>query len=213
MWVAKAALKAIDPGMRTGDGSRSSVGWRIEREELAIMKDLDGSLQPFSCFNTLEKFPANICGTGFTGGFFILNWERIRSSTTVASSAIRTASHWEFHQHRRPLYFGWSWRINGWQLREFFNTGVWIWTMQHKVNDPDFGGESAPVIIGDYAWISCRTVLLPGVRVGEGAVVAAGAVVTKDVEPYAIVGGVPAKKIGERSQGLRYRLNSGMLFW
>lgn len=94
-----------------------------------------------------------------------------------------------------------------------FSTGVWIWTMQHKVNDPDFGGESAPVIIGDYAWISCRTVLLPGVRVGEGAVVAAGAVVTKDVEPYAIVGGVPAKKIGERSQGLRYRLNSGMLFW
>ena len=43
--------------------------------------------------------------------------------------------------------------------------------MQHKVNDPDFGGESAPVIIGDYAWISCRTVLLPGVCVGEGAVV------------------------------------------
>jgi len=85
--------------------------------------------------------------------------------------------------------------------------------MQHNVNDPDFRGESAPVIIGDYAWISCRTVLLPGVRIGEGAVVAAGAVVTKDVEPYAIVGGVPAKNIGERSQGLRYRLNSGMHFW
>jgi acetyltransferase-like isoleucine patch superfamily enzyme len=93
------------------------------------------------------------------------------------------------------------------------STGVWIWTMQHKVNDPDFGCESAPVVIEDYAWVSCRTVLLPGVRIGKGAVVAAGAVVTKNVEPYAVVGGVPAKKIGERSHDLRYQLKSGMHFW
>jgi acetyltransferase-like isoleucine patch superfamily enzyme len=94
-----------------------------------------------------------------------------------------------------------------------FSTGVWIWTMQHAVNDPDFACECAPVVIEDYAWISCRTVLLPGVRIGKGAVVAAGAVVTKDVEPYAIVAGVPAKKIGERSRDLRYQLKSGLHFW
>jgi len=94
-----------------------------------------------------------------------------------------------------------------------FSTGVWVWTMQHSVNDPDFGPESAPVVIEDYAWISCRVVVLPGVRIGEGAVVAAGAVVTKNVEPYAIVGGIPAKKIGERARGLRYRLESGLHFW
>jgi len=94
-----------------------------------------------------------------------------------------------------------------------FSTGVWIWTMQHKVNDPNFGCESSPVVIEDYAWISCRTVVLPGVHVGKGAVVAAGAVVTKDVEPYTIVGGVPAKKIGDRSHDLDYRLKSGLHFW
>jgi acetyltransferase-like isoleucine patch superfamily enzyme len=94
-----------------------------------------------------------------------------------------------------------------------FSTGVWVWTMQHKVNDPVFGCESSPVVIEDYAWISCRTVVLPGVHVGKGAVVAAGAVVTKDVEPYTIVGGVPAKKIGERSRDLDYRLKSGLHFW
>jgi acetyltransferase-like isoleucine patch superfamily enzyme len=94
-----------------------------------------------------------------------------------------------------------------------FSTGVWIWTMQHQVNDPEFGCESAPVVIEDFAWISCRAVVLPGVRIGKGAVVAAGAVVTKDVEPFAVVGGVPAKKIGERSRDLRYRLKSGMHFW
>jgi maltose O-acetyltransferase len=50
-------------------------------------------------------------------------------------------------------------------------------------------------------------VILPGVTIGKGAVVAAGAVVTKDVPPYAIVGGVPAKVIGERTKDLRYTLN------
>ena len=94
-----------------------------------------------------------------------------------------------------------------------FSTGVWIWTTQHQVNDPDFAEESAPVFVEDYAWLSCRTVILPGVRIGRGAVVAAGAVVTKDVEPYAIVAGIPAKKIGERSHDLRYRLKSGSHFW
>lgn len=94
-----------------------------------------------------------------------------------------------------------------------FSTGVWVWTMQHQVHDPDFACESAEVVIEDYAWLSCRSVILPGVRIGRGAVVAAGAVVTKDVEPYAIVGGVPAKKIGERSRDLRYELQSCIHFW
>jgi acetyltransferase-like isoleucine patch superfamily enzyme len=93
------------------------------------------------------------------------------------------------------------------------STGVWIWTMEHMVNDPGFNNHVAPVFVEDHAWISCRTVLLPGVRIGKGAVVAAGAVVTKSVEPYAIVGGVPAKKIGERSQDLNYRNKSGLHFW
>jgi acetyltransferase-like isoleucine patch superfamily enzyme len=48
---------------------------------------------------------------------------------------------------------------------------------------------------------------LPGVTIGEGAVVAAGAVVTKDADPYGIYGGVPAKKIGERSKDLVYELD------
>jgi maltose O-acetyltransferase len=80
------------------------------------------------------------------------------------------------------------------------------------MNDPNFGCESAPVVIEDFAWISCRTVVLPGTRIGKGAVVAAGAVVTKDVEPYSIVAGVPAKKIGERSRDLNYYLKSGLHF-
>lgn len=87
-----------------------------------------------------------------------------------------------------------------------FSTGVWIWTVQHDHMDPNFRDCGGPVKIGDRAWISCRVVVLPGVTIGEGAVVAAGAVVTKDVEPFAIVGGIPAKRIGERPRGLEYSL-------
>ena len=55
-----------------------------------------------------------------------------------------------------------------------------------------------PVVIGDDVWIGRRVIILPGVNIGGGSIIAAGAVVTKDVEPYNIVGGVPAKRIGIR---------------
>lgn len=75
-----------------------------------------------------------------------------------------------------------------------------IWTMNHDYNDINFVTRGAPVEIGAFSWICSRAIILPGVKIGEGAVVASGAVVTKDVEPYSIVGGVPAKKIGERDK-------------
>jgi acetyltransferase-like isoleucine patch superfamily enzyme len=56
------------------------------------------------------------------------------------------------------------------------------------------------VLIGRDAWIGANAVILPGIRIGEGAVVAAGSVVNRDVEPYAVVGGVPARPIGERGE-------------
>ncbi len=63
--------------------------------------------------------------------------------------------------------------------------------------DLDFE-EYRPVEIGNDVWIGARAMVMDGVRIGHGAVVAAGAVVTKDVEPYTIVGGVPAKILGKR---------------
>lgn len=75
-----------------------------------------------------------------------------------------------------------------------------IWTLNHDYNDETFCGKGAPVKIGNYAWICSRSIILPGVTIGEGAIIASGAIVTKDVEPYTIVGGVPAKVIGRREQ-------------
>ena len=73
-----------------------------------------------------------------------------------------------------------------------------ITTRGHSVNLPRFGiTKDAPVIIEDHVWIGGNAVILPGVTIGKGAIVAAGAVVTKNVMPFTIVGGVPAKKIAE----------------
>jgi maltose O-acetyltransferase len=59
--------------------------------------------------------------------------------------------------------------------------------------------DSEPICIGDDVWLGTRSIILPGVLVGTGAVVGAGSVVTKSVEPYAIVAGNPAAVIGHRS--------------
>jgi len=58
--------------------------------------------------------------------------------------------------------------------------------------------EDRPVCIEDDVWIGSRVILLPGVRIGKGSIVGAGSVVTRDVEPYAIVAGNPARKIRSR---------------
>jgi acetyltransferase-like isoleucine patch superfamily enzyme len=78
--------------------------------------------------------------------------------------------------------------------------GVWVLTDGHDAHDPRFPEVLAPVTIADHAWIGTRALILPGVTIGEGAVVAAGAVVTRDVDPYTIVAGVPARPIGTRDQ-------------
>jgi len=64
---------------------------------------------------------------------------------------------------------------------------------QHDI--PGGGARRAPIVIGDHVWIGCRAIILKGVTIGEGAVVAAGAVVTRDVPPHALVGGQPARVI------------------
>ena len=81
-----------------------------------------------------------------------------------------------------------------------------ILTLGHEPQSPDFADRGGPVTIGDRVWIGYRAMILPGVTIGEGAVIAAGAVVTRDVAPYSIVAGNPASEIGKRNRDLRYNL-------
>jgi maltose O-acetyltransferase len=78
-----------------------------------------------------------------------------------------------------------------------------IWSQNHIFQNRDKpirlqGAEYGEILIEDDVWIGGRSVILPGVRLAKGTVVAAGAVVTKSTEPYSIVAGVPAKRVGER---------------
>lgn len=120
--------------------------------------------------------------------------------------------------------------LNGWNIelgdRVKFNSGCWIngygglvleddanigphtmiHTANHKTDDPDQpivaqGWESRPVRVGKDAWIGMHCVILPGVSIGEGAIVGAGSIVAKDVPAYAVVVGNPAKVIKYRFPG------------
>jgi putative colanic acid biosynthesis acetyltransferase WcaF len=86
---------------------------------------------------------------------------------------------------------------------------VLLVTADHDMQAPGFDGRLGPIRIGDRAWLASRSTVVRGVTIGEGAVVAAGAVVTQDVAPWTVVGGVPAKPIGERSREQTYRIDYG----
>ena len=78
--------------------------------------------------------------------------------------------------------------------------GITVTALNHNFEDTSMrideqGISTKPIVIGDDVWIGSNAVILPGVTIGRHAVVAAGAVVTKDVPPYSLVGGIPAKEI------------------
>jgi maltose O-acetyltransferase len=75
---------------------------------------------------------------------------------------------------------------------------VTVLTASHGVNDPQFRVEVRPVVMEDHVWIGTRAMIMPGVTLGRGSVVAAGAVVTRSVPPLTVVAGVPAKPVAER---------------
>ena len=78
---------------------------------------------------------------------------------------------------------------------------------KHDIDDPDFTAAFEPIVLGDRVWAGIGATILGGVTIGEGAVVAAGAVVTRDVAPWTVVGGVPAKPLRERPREARYRID------
>jgi acetyltransferase-like isoleucine patch superfamily enzyme len=84
---------------------------------------------------------------------------------------------------------------------------VTILTADHDVQSSDFRGRERAVEISSYAFLGTRCIILPGVKIGTGAVVAAGSVVSRDVADYDIVAGAPARPIGKRNNALDYKIN------
>jgi len=89
---------------------------------------------------------------------------------------------------------------------------VVIWTLEHDQNDDNHSTKGGDTIIEDNCWIASRAMIMPGVTLGMGTVVAAGAVVTKNTPPMSIVAGVPAKVIGTRKNNFTYKNNYRPIF-
>lgn len=144
-----------------------------------------------------------IYGVGLKKGVVIYGGVEIRNPRGLQIGENSIIGHGAILDARKGLSIGRN--VN-------FSTGVWVWTVEHDHRDPHFGTKGDKVTIKDYAWVSSRTTILPGITIGEGAVVAAGAVVTKDVADYAIVAGVPARVIGTRPANLEYKLGEYLSF-
>ena len=89
---------------------------------------------------------------------------------------------------------------------------VTIITADHDPQEADFRGRERAVVIEDYVFIGTRSMILAGVTLGRGAIVAAGAIVSRDVAPFSIVAGVPARVIGKRREDLDYSASYCRLF-
>jgi acetyltransferase-like isoleucine patch superfamily enzyme len=87
-----------------------------------------------------------------------------------------------------------------------------LYTLGHDLDDPRFGPKGGVVRIRDHAVLFTNVLVMPGVTIHEGAAVMSGSVVTKDVGPYEIVGGNPARFIRQRSRVIDYRLDYGVWF-
>jgi len=90
---------------------------------------------------------------------------------------------------------------------------VMIYNDEHNVHDQNYSNSFGPVTIGDYVFIGPRAIIMPGITIGNGAVIAAGAIVTKNVPDFEVWGGVPAKKISDRKiKNPNYKLGRAMWF-
>lgn len=154
--------------------------------------------------HTIRTFFYIISGMEISSSAHIHMWARFYAPSGIKIGKDTIVGDHIFLDGRAPLIIGDHVDIA---------SSVMIYNSEHNINSETFEATIGSVEIGDYCFIGPRVIILPGVKVGKGAVVAAGAVVTKDVPEFTVVGGVPAVKIGERKlTDPKYKLGRTRLF-
>lgn len=144
---------------------------------------------PRWCLNCWRRFLLRLFGARIGRGV------RIQGSARVWQPWRLSIGDYSWIDGRVSLYSADSITIGA---NAVISEGAFVCTASHDVGSATFDLVTKPIAIGDCAWIAARSIVLPGVTVGEGAVIAAGAVVTKDVPAWSIVAGNPAKFIKRR---------------
>lgn len=167
----------------------SKVGYRIESigQEFCLMLLRWVGFIPF---HSIRHFFYQLAGIQIGKGSVVHMWANFFNPSGVSIGDDTIIGDHSFLDGRAALKIG---------NHTDIASQVLIYNSEHDLTSEDFRAVVAPVEIGNYVFIGPRAIILPGVKIGDGAAVAAGAVVTKNVEPFKIVGGVPAKEIGERT--------------
>lgn len=155
-------------------------------------------------FHSIRNFFYRISGMKIGKNSYIHMWARFFNPAGIEIGEGTVIGDHVFLDGRAPLIIG-----NNVDVASH----VLIYNSEHDINSEGFDPIEEPVEIADDVFIGPRAIILPGVKIGKGAVVAAGAVVIDDVKSFEIVGGVPAKVIGERkNKNPHYKLGRVRLF-
>lgn len=154
--------------------------------------------------HSIRKFFYRISGIKIGKNSYVHMWSRFYNPEGIQIGEGTIIGDHAFLDGRAPLKIG---------NHVDIASQVLIYNSEHDITSAGFDPIEEPVEIDDYVFIGPRATILPGVKIGKGAIVAAGAVVTSNVKPFEIVGGVPAKVIGERkNKNLNYKLGRARLF-
>jgi acetyltransferase-like isoleucine patch superfamily enzyme len=175
----EAARRRVFATSKVSVSSTARVNWHgISRRPPSNLSIGDGSIFEGAISSDRAGTSVSIGRNTFFGSSSIVTALRVEVGDDVLVSWGCTIVDHDSH------HVDWSCRAQ--DVREFYS-GIKTWD---KVN-------VSPVVIGDKAWIGFNVIVLKGVKIGEGAVVAAGSVVTRDVPPFTLVGGNPARVIRE----------------
>tara|TARA_B110001469_G_scaffold127155_2_gene146952 strand:+ start:55 stop:591 length:537 start_codon:yes stop_codon:yes gene_type:complete len=160
-----------------------------------IFSKLFSIIPSFRIVNFILRFFSNRIGRGVTihnnVRFLVIKNINIGNNSTINANSLLDS--------RMGINIG---------SNTMIGNGTKIFTLTHDVEDKNFISKGKAVFIGNNVVLFPQVTVMPGVNIGNGAVIYPGAIVTKDVKPYSKMAGVPAKKVGERNlKEFNYKLN------